>query len=290
MERAAADAAARRHADHQRQLDPAAPVGLRGDGDDHVEGAGDEVGELQLDHRPLAHPRGADGRSDEALLGDRGVDHSCGAELVLQAGRDAERATEVADVLAQEEDAIVVAQRVGQSRADGVEIGDLPHAASLAPQNRCLAASSAAGTARSSEDGVDGDARGRRTARHAPRPVAGCDPRVGAIGKRADQRIAVGRHGTRAGPAADERRPRQHRGGRHPHARAAPVPRARWSGSSRRKVAPSVVTPSAVTAANAGGTSPVIVVSSSITRLLERVARRPIEPDLRRDTPDRHHR
>ena len=90
-------------------------------------GQRDEVGELQLDDGPLAHPRGADRGADEALLGDRGVDHACDAELVLQPGGGAERATEVADVLAEEEDPLVVAQRVGQRRADSVQIRDLPH-------------------------------------------------------------------------------------------------------------------------------------------------------------------
>ena len=75
-------------------------------------GAGDEVGELQLDDGTLAHPGGADRRADEPLLGDRGVDHALVAELVERPGGDAERAAERADVLAEQEDAVVLAHGV----------------------------------------------------------------------------------------------------------------------------------------------------------------------------------
>ena len=81
---------------------------LRRDGHDLVERARDEVGELELDDRPLAHPGGPDRGADEALLGDRRVDHALVAELLQEALRDAERAAEVADVLAEQEDALVL--------------------------------------------------------------------------------------------------------------------------------------------------------------------------------------
>ena len=57
---------------------------LRSQRDDRVERARREVGELQLDDRPLAHPGGADGGADEPLLRDRRVDHAIVAELVEQ--------------------------------------------------------------------------------------------------------------------------------------------------------------------------------------------------------------
>ena len=59
-------------------------------GDDRVERAADEVGELQLGDRPLAHPGRTEGGADEALLGDRRVDHAFVAELLEQSFRDAE--------------------------------------------------------------------------------------------------------------------------------------------------------------------------------------------------------
>ena len=79
-------------------------------------GAGDEVGELELDDRPLAHPGGADRGADEPLLGDRRVDHPLLAELLEQPRGDAEGAAERADVLAEQEDAVVLAHRVAAAR------------------------------------------------------------------------------------------------------------------------------------------------------------------------------
>ena len=95
------------------------------DGDDGVERAADEIGELELDDRPLAHPGRADRRADEALLGDRRVDDALLAELLEQPLRDAERPAEVADVLAEQEDPLVLAQRVGERGADRLEVRDL---------------------------------------------------------------------------------------------------------------------------------------------------------------------
>ena len=61
---------------------------------------------------PLAHPGRAEGGADEALLGDRRVDHALVAELLEQSFRDAERPAEVAHVLADQEDALVLAHGV----------------------------------------------------------------------------------------------------------------------------------------------------------------------------------
>jgi hypothetical protein len=100
-------------------------VRLGGDGDDQVERAADEVRELQLDDRPLALPRRADRGSDEALLRDRRVEDALVAELLPQPLRDAERAAEVADVLAEQEDALVLTQRVAKRRLDRLQVCDL---------------------------------------------------------------------------------------------------------------------------------------------------------------------
>ena len=98
---------------------------LGGHGDDGIEGAGDEVGELELDDRALAHPGGADRGADESLLGDRSVHHAVGAELPVEAGSDAEGAAEDADVLPEQEDAVVLAHRVLERGPDCLQIGDL---------------------------------------------------------------------------------------------------------------------------------------------------------------------
>ena len=102
--------------DHDRKADAASPVRLRRDGDDHVERARDEVGELELDDRALAHPGRAEGGADESLLGDRRVDDALVAELLEEPLRDAERAAEVADVLAEQEDALVLGEGIVRAR------------------------------------------------------------------------------------------------------------------------------------------------------------------------------
>ena len=70
----AVDVAARGAADHERHLLPPAVVVGRGEVDDLVEGAGDEVDELHLDDRQHAHHGRADGRAHHGRLADRRVD------------------------------------------------------------------------------------------------------------------------------------------------------------------------------------------------------------------------
>src|ERR1700680_1244020 len=86
-------------ADDDGAGDLPAVVELRGDVDELVEAAGDEVGELHLDHRAVAEDGGADGDADGAALGDRGVEHAMGPAGVEAAG-GAEGSLEGADVLA----------------------------------------------------------------------------------------------------------------------------------------------------------------------------------------------
>ena len=124
MERPAPHPAAGRAADRDRDRLARPPVRLRGDGDDLVERARDEVGELQLDDWTLALPGCADRGTDEPLFRDRRVDHARLAELVEEAGRHPERTAEGADVLAEEEDAIILAHRVLQRRPDRLEVRD----------------------------------------------------------------------------------------------------------------------------------------------------------------------
>ena len=105
VERAAREPAARGQPDHDRHRQALAVVHLRGDVDELVEPAGDEVGELHLADRLQALDRGADGGADDRVLGQRRVEHPLGAELLGEAVGDLERAAEGADVLADAEDA-----------------------------------------------------------------------------------------------------------------------------------------------------------------------------------------
>jgi hypothetical protein len=125
VERPAANAPARGAADDERQREAGAPVRLRGDRDDRIERAADEVGELQLDDGPLALPGGADRGADETLLRDRCIEDAVVAELLPQALRDAEGAAEMADVLAEQENALVLAQRIAKRRLDRLQVCDL---------------------------------------------------------------------------------------------------------------------------------------------------------------------
>ena len=89
--------------------------------------AGDEVGELHLGDRPQAHHRGAGRAADDRRLRERRVDHAPGAELLLEALRHLERAAVDADVLADQEDALVVLHLLAEAVADRLEVGLLGH-------------------------------------------------------------------------------------------------------------------------------------------------------------------
>ena len=183
MKRAAAHPAAGRAANHDRDRLPGAPVRLRGHGHDRVERTGDEVCKLQLDDRPLAHPRGADRCADEALLRDRGVHHPALAELLDQARCDAEGTTEDADILPEQEHALVVAHCVLKCRADRFEVRDRPR--------RTLARAAAGrlqmGGRRHRTEAIRSERRGSRRTRHGeggsenssrPRPIFPVSPVV----------------------------------------------------------------------------------------------------------------
>ena len=100
---------------------------LRGDGDEVVPGAGDEVGELHLRDRAHAHDRGAGAAADDRGLGERRVDHAPRAELLLEAERDLEGAAVHADVLADDEDALVAPHLLAETVGDRLEVGQLGH-------------------------------------------------------------------------------------------------------------------------------------------------------------------
>src|SRR5690606_2049159 len=90
---------------------------LRDLGDDLVERRIDETVELDLDDGPIAAERQPHRGPDDPRLGERRIDHPSGAELVEQTVGDAEDAAERTDVLAQEDDVVIVAHRLPQPRA-----------------------------------------------------------------------------------------------------------------------------------------------------------------------------
>ncbi len=98
-------------------------------GDDLVVGGVDEPVELDLADRSVAAQREADGGADDAALGERRVDDSVLAEVLLQAVRDAEDAAELADVLAHDEDLRVVLHGGAQAPVDRLGDGGLAHRA-----------------------------------------------------------------------------------------------------------------------------------------------------------------
>ena len=127
---AAVDAAAPGRADDEGDapIALAAPAHLGGLGNELVDGGEDEVDELDLDDGAQAGEGGADGGAGEAGLGEGGVEDTLGAELVEQALGDAEDASGL-DVLAQQDDALVVAQGVAQAFAERLGQGHLAHGA-----------------------------------------------------------------------------------------------------------------------------------------------------------------
>ncbi len=132
-------------ADRQRHLDLAARhVAVLGRlVDDLLERERQEVLVHDLDDRAHARHRRADARADDRHLGDRRVAHALRAELVEQPLRDAHRAAHLGDVLAHDEDVVVLAHRAGERVADGLAVGDLRHRRSsgrLRAAGRCRSA------------------------------------------------------------------------------------------------------------------------------------------------------
>src|SRR4051812_10833303 len=104
---------------------------------DLVEGATDEVHELELGDRAHARERGAEAGIDDRHLRDWRIDHAFGSEAVDQALSNFERAAVHADVFANTEHGRVALHLFPDSLADSFEVGDRWHA-----YFRCTAASS----------------------------------------------------------------------------------------------------------------------------------------------------
>src|SRR5205823_3089110 len=104
-----------------------APALLRGDGDELVPRARDEVRELHLGDWAQAHDRGAGAAADDGGLGERRVDDAPGAKLLLEAERDLEGAAVDADVFADQEDPLVTSHLGAQPVGNCLQIGEFGH-------------------------------------------------------------------------------------------------------------------------------------------------------------------
>jgi hypothetical protein len=83
-------------------------------GQDLVEGGEDEVGELDLRHRPDAVDGHPDRRADDQRLGQRRVKHAVATELVVEPVGGKEDAALLAHVLTQHDDRVIAPHLLGQ--------------------------------------------------------------------------------------------------------------------------------------------------------------------------------
>ncbi len=143
VKRAAVNIAAAGSANHQRRGRAPAIVSLGNHVDDLVEGAADEIHELEFGHRTHAGERRAEGRADDGGLRDGRVDDALRAEAIDEAVGDFERAAVDADVFAETEDGRIALHFLPDSLADGFEIGELRHRFHLVDDDhfKCTAAS-----------------------------------------------------------------------------------------------------------------------------------------------------
>ena len=116
-----------RPAQHQRCGRAPAVVRRRDHVDDLIEGAADEIHELELGDRTQAGKRRPKRRAYDGRLGDGRVDHALGAEAVDEAVGDFESSAVDADVFAEAKDTRVAFHFFPDSLADGFEIGGLGH-------------------------------------------------------------------------------------------------------------------------------------------------------------------
>src|SRR6266849_4912191 len=92
---------------------------------DLVEGAADEVHELEFGDGAHAGERRSEGRAYDGGLGDGRVDDALGAEAVDKTVGDFESAAVNADVFAEAEDRGVAVHFFPDSLSDGFEVGEL---------------------------------------------------------------------------------------------------------------------------------------------------------------------
>src|SRR5258708_6838204 len=114
-------------ANHQRGGRSPAVVRLRGHVDDLIEGAADEVHELELGHGAQSGKSSSEGSAYDGRLRNRRVDHALGSESVDEAIGDLECSAVDTDVLAQTKDGWLALHLFPDSLADGFEIGGDGH-------------------------------------------------------------------------------------------------------------------------------------------------------------------
>src|ERR1700682_4306737 len=112
---------------HQRSGRSPAVMRRRYHIDDLIEGAADEVHELEFGHGAQSGESSSEGSAYDGRLRNRRIDHALGAESVDEAVGNFEGATVDTDVLAQTKDGWVALHFLPDSLADGFEIGDDGH-------------------------------------------------------------------------------------------------------------------------------------------------------------------
>src|ERR1700691_5624925 len=127
MEWAAMHVSPTRTAEHERSRRSPTVV-RRGDHvDDLVEGAPDEVHELEFGYRPQSGKSGAEGCAYDRRFRNRRVDDALRTKAVDEAVGDFERSAVNSNVLAQAKNALVAFHLLPDSLADRFEIGDSGH-------------------------------------------------------------------------------------------------------------------------------------------------------------------
>ena len=105
-------------ADDKRHLRSPAVVGGGGVLDDGVEAGGDEVSELDLDHRLQAHHCSSVGKSDEGPFTHGSIEDSFFTEFIPEPGGSREGAAEFSDIFAEDEDAVIELHLLVQGLVD----------------------------------------------------------------------------------------------------------------------------------------------------------------------------
>ena len=90
--------------------------------EDRVQADPDEVHEHDLDDRPQAGHRRADGGADVAHLADRRIQDTVGTEPVIEPLRDGEDPAAGADVDPDQHDRVVLGHRVGHALVERVDV------------------------------------------------------------------------------------------------------------------------------------------------------------------------
>jgi len=123
------DAAAGGNADRQGNGERAAGAGPHAGGvrADLVEGRRQEAFELDLGDRPQAGHGQPDRGADDAGFGQRRVLHAFGSEALVQAVGDAEDTAVDADILSENDHAIVGLHFLDEGEVDGLYEGEVGH-------------------------------------------------------------------------------------------------------------------------------------------------------------------